>query len=81
MAIRRQWVQLIETAWRERPIVWLSGVRCVGKTCLDHSLPAVTYFDCESPRVRQTMTDPQGRTSSSRRMPTNRRSGRSGASG
>jgi len=55
-----QWVQLIEAAWRERPIVWLSGVRRVGKTCFDQSLPDVTYFDCELPRVRQTMTDPQG---------------------
>jgi hypothetical protein len=60
MVIRRQWVQLIEAAWRERPIVWLSGVRRVGKTCLGQSLSAVTYFDCELPRVRQTMTDPQG---------------------
>jgi len=60
MIIRRQWVQLIEAAWTERPIVWLSGVRRVGKTCLGQSLPAVTYFDCELPRVRQMMTDPQG---------------------
>jgi hypothetical protein len=60
MVTRGQWVQLIEAAWRERPIVWLSGVRRVGKTCLGQSLPNVTYFDCELPRVRQTMTDPQG---------------------
>ena len=60
MVIRRQWVQLIEAAWRERPIVWLSGVRRAGKTCLGQSLPNVEYFDCELPRVRQTMTDPQG---------------------
>jgi predicted AAA+ superfamily ATPase len=53
-------MQLIEAAWRERPIVWLSGVRRVGKTCLGQSLPNVEYFDCELPRVRQTMTDPQG---------------------
>jgi predicted AAA+ superfamily ATPase len=60
MITRGQWVQLIEAAWRERPIVWISGVRRVGKTCLGQSLPNVTYFDCELPRVRQTMTDPQG---------------------
>ena len=60
MVIRRQWMQLIEAAWRERPIVWLSGVRRVGRTCLGQSLPNVEYFDCELPRVRQTMTDPQG---------------------
>jgi uncharacterized protein len=60
MVIRRQWVQLIEAAWTERPIVWLSGVRRVGKTSLGQSLPDVTYFDCELPRVRQLMADPQG---------------------
>jgi uncharacterized protein len=60
MITRGQWVQLIEAAWRERPVVWLSGVRRVGKTCLGQSLPNITYFDCELPRVRQTMTDPQG---------------------
>jgi predicted AAA+ superfamily ATPase len=60
MVIRRQWVQLIEAAWKERPIVWLSGVRRVGKTCLGQSLANVRYFDCELPRVRQMMADPQG---------------------
>lgn len=59
MIVRGRWVRLIEAAWRERPIVWLSGVRRVGKTCLGQSLPHVRYFDCELPRVRQTMTDPQ----------------------
>ena len=60
MVTRRQWVQLIEAAWKERPLVWLSGVRRVGKTCLSQSLPDIAYFDCELPRVRQMMTDPQG---------------------
>ena len=60
MVIRRQWVQLIEAAWTERPIVWLSGVRRVGKTSLGQSLPDVTYCDCELPRVRQLLADPQG---------------------
>lgn len=60
MVIRRQWTKLIEAAWTERPIVCLSGVRRVGKTYLGQSLPDVTYFDCELPRVRQMMMDPQG---------------------
>jgi predicted AAA+ superfamily ATPase len=60
MVIRRQWLQLIDAAWKERPLVWLSGVRRAGKTCLGRSLPDVTYFDCELPRVRQAMADPQG---------------------
>lgn len=60
MITRRQWVHVIEEAWEERPIVWLSGVRRVGKTCLSQSLANIAYFDCELPRVRQMMVDPQG---------------------
>lgn len=60
MVKRWQWVRLIEAAWKERPLVWLSGVRRAGKTCLGRSLPNVAYFDCELPRVRQAMVDPEG---------------------
>ncbi|HSB77720.1 MAG TPA: AAA family ATPase [Candidatus Methylomirabilis sp.] len=52
-------MQVVEAAWKERPLVWLSGVRRVGKTCLSQSLQDIAYFDCELPRVRQMMTDPQ----------------------
>ncbi len=41
-------------------MVWLAGVRRVGKTCLTQTLPNTEYFDCELPRVRRTMEDPQG---------------------
>ncbi|MBI2894270.1 MAG: ATP-binding protein [Deltaproteobacteria bacterium] len=43
---------------RGRP-VWLSGVRRVGKTVLCKSLPGVRYFDCELPRVRRQLEDPE----------------------
>jgi uncharacterized protein len=59
MVKREEWVRRIEESWTERPIVWLSGVRRVGKTCLAQSLPSVEYFDCELPRVRRMMEDPQ----------------------
>ncbi len=49
----------VEEGWTERSLVWLSGVRRVGKTCLAQSLPNVEYFDCELPRVRRVMEDPQ----------------------
>ncbi|MCX6100117.1 MAG: ATP-binding protein, partial [Candidatus Bipolaricaulota bacterium] len=48
-----------ENAWSERSIVWLSGVRRVGKTVLSHSLPDVDYYDCELPRVRRLLEDPE----------------------
>ena len=60
MIHRRFWQKLIAQAWRDRSVVWLSGVRRVGKTCLCQSLPHIEYFDCELPRVRRTMEDPQG---------------------
>ncbi len=59
MVKRQFWLNLIETAWERRSVVWLSGVRRVGKTCLCQTLPNIEYFDCELPRVRRLMEDPQ----------------------
>ncbi len=60
MKIRVFWQERVEEAWRRRRIVWLAGVRRVGKTVLCLSLPEVEYFDCELPRVRRQMADPEG---------------------
>ena len=59
MINRSQWQGLVETCWRERTVVWLYGVHRVGKTFLCRSLPEVEYFDCELPRVRRMMEDPE----------------------
>lgn len=56
---RNFWIKRIEESWEEKTIVWLSGVRRVGKTTLAQSLPKIEYFDCELPRVRQMMDDPE----------------------
>jgi len=56
---RTHWQEQIESAWNERSIVWLSGVRRVGKTVLCRSLPDVDYYDCELPRVRRLLEDPE----------------------
>ena len=60
MVNRQFWLKRIEDAWKRRSVVWLSGVRRVGKTCLCQTLPDIEYFDCELPRVRRLMEDPQG---------------------
>ena len=61
MLIQRSfWKNLIEQAWAEKNIIWLMGVRRVGKTSLCHSLENIEYFDCERPRVRQLFNDPEG---------------------
>jgi predicted AAA+ superfamily ATPase len=60
MVKRNYWIDRIEDAWTKRSVVWLAGVRRVGKTYLCQSLPEVEYFDCELPRVRRMMLDPEG---------------------
>jgi predicted AAA+ superfamily ATPase len=57
---RTYWFERIERAWQQRPIVWLAGVRRVGKTCIVRSLPEIEYFDCELPGVRRQLSDPEG---------------------
>jgi hypothetical protein len=54
------WRERIERAWRQRGVVWLPGVRRVGKTTLCLTLPDVEYFDCELPRTRRLFDDPEG---------------------
>lgn len=60
MVKRQFWIDLLEQQWTRRPIVWLRGVRRVGKTFLALSLDRIEYFDCELPRVRRAMEDPEG---------------------
>ncbi len=59
MVLRRFWIERIEQAWKKRSVLWLAGVRRVGKTYLCRSLPEVEYFDCELPRTRRMMDDPE----------------------
>ncbi len=59
MVQRRFWLNKIREALKKRSVLWLSGVRRVGKTVLCQSLPNIDYFDCELPRVRRIMEDPQ----------------------
>jgi uncharacterized protein len=56
---RAAWQGQIERAWIERSVVWLFGVRRVGKTVLCRSLPHTDYYDCELPRVRRLLEDPE----------------------
>ncbi|RMG70056.1 MAG: ATPase, partial [Nitrospirae bacterium] len=60
MVRRKLWIKKIREGWKKRNIIWLSGVRRVGKTFLSRSLPDIEYFDCELPRVRRMMEDPEG---------------------
>lgn len=59
MVYRRFWIDRIQKGLKKRSVLWLSGVRRAGKTMLCKSLPGIEYFDCELPRMRRMMDDPQ----------------------
>lgn len=60
MDIKRNfWMQRINEGWKKRNIVFLAGVRRVGKTMLGKSITGINYFDCELPRIRRLMDDPE----------------------
>jgi predicted AAA+ superfamily ATPase len=60
MKKRLFWLEQIGKAWESRSVIWLSGVRRVGKTFLSQSLTHAEYFDCELPRVRVMLEDAEG---------------------
>lgn len=61
MIPRPFWLQRIESAWREAPIVWLCGVRRSGKTTLALQLgeERIHYVNCDLPMVEDMVRDPQ----------------------
>jgi len=59
MADRPFWTNLIKQGWRKRPIVWLSGVRRVGKTTLAGMFPGAVYLNCDLPSVIRRLEDPE----------------------
>ena len=59
MRTRHYWVRALERAWKRRSVLWLSGVRRVGKTTLSRAVAGAEYLDCELPRVRRELADPE----------------------
>lgn len=57
MIDRKYWQKKIEESWLEKSIIWLAGVRRIGKTCLCKTLKNIKYFDCELPRIRRIMEE------------------------
>ena len=60
MIDRPFWRERFESAWREAPIVWLSGVRRSGKTTLAQSLSGTNphFVNCDIPAVEEMVRDP-----------------------
>lgn len=61
MIERSTWIERIEDAWREAPIVWLSGVKGAGKTSLVRGLGTerMLYVDCDPVLSAHIGEDPE----------------------
>jgi predicted AAA+ superfamily ATPase len=59
MIKRSLWRNRIQQAWTRRSIVWLSGVRRVGKTTLARMLPDAVYMNCDLPSAVRALDDPE----------------------
>ena len=54
------WKNRIEAAWKDAPIVWLSGVRRAGKTTIAQSLDknGPLYVNCDIPATEEMVRNP-----------------------
>lgn len=59
MIFRSFWINQIRKAWLKRPIVWLSGVRRVGKTTIAKMFEDAVYLNCDLPSVVRMLADPE----------------------
>ena len=59
MINRPLWLSRIHEAWARRPVVWLSGVRRVGKTSIARMLPDSVYINCDLPSAVRALEDPE----------------------
>jgi predicted AAA+ superfamily ATPase len=59
MVQRPFWIHRIEEAWKGRSIVWLSGVRRVGKTTVANMFSGAVYLNCDLPSVERQLIDPE----------------------
>jgi predicted AAA+ superfamily ATPase len=59
MIERPFWLRRIDNALSARSIVWLSGVRRVGKTSLARMLEDASYLNCDLPSIGRRLADPE----------------------
>jgi predicted AAA+ superfamily ATPase len=60
MIERIYWQQRINSAWERASIVWLTGVRRVGKTTLARSISGdAEYLNCDLPSTADQLLDPE----------------------
>lgn len=59
MIARPFWLDRVAKLWRQKSLVWLSGVRRVGKTTLCRLISNGRYFNCDLPSIRRQLADPE----------------------
>lgn len=59
MIERPLWLGRVQRAWTQRSVVWLSGVRRVGKTTIARMLPDAVYMNCDLPSSVRALEDPE----------------------
>lgn len=59
MIERSHWLRRFDRSWQTAPLVWLTGVRRVGKTTLARMVPDVKFFNCDLPSTRRLLRDPE----------------------
>ena len=59
MIERPFWRKRLDAAWKQAPVVWLTGVRRVGKTVLAQSLPEAVFLNCDLPSTAERLHDPE----------------------
>lgn len=56
---RKWWIERIHAAWQRRPVVWLTGLRRMGKTTLAKQLQPDRYINCDLPSQQTAANDPE----------------------
>ncbi len=59
MVKRPFWLEAIQNAWQVKSVVWLTGVRQVGKTTLAQALPDTEFLNCDLPSTQRAARDPE----------------------
>ncbi len=56
---RPLWTERLLKAWEAVPVVWLTGVRRVGKTTLAREVPNALFLNCDLPSTARRVEDPE----------------------
>jgi uncharacterized protein len=53
------WLSILAKSWEKRPLIWLHGVRQIGKTSLSKMLENSLYLNCDLPSAQRRLADPE----------------------